>query len=82
MAVTPVLIAVLRSLLAVTLVAIIANLLQGRRPECRWPGQLSSTPVSWRTMLRNVALMAAAATVVIMGTGNPEPSFGGVGRPG
>jgi hypothetical protein len=64
-------------LLVVLTAAVAANLLRGRRPECHCFGQLSSAPVSWRTVLRNVVLMVAAAAVVFIGTDNPRPSLVG-----
>jgi hypothetical protein len=41
--------------------AISLMLATGRRPDCRCFGQLRSTPVGWRTLLRNVSLAALAA---------------------
>jgi len=62
-------------LLIVFTVAIAAAILRGRRPECHCFGQFSSAPVSWKTVLRNGALMVAAAAIVIMGTTRPGPSL-------
>ena len=62
-------------LLVVFTVAIIASLVRGRRPECHCFGQLSSAPVSWKTVMRNGILMAAAAAVAVRGPANPGPSM-------
>jgi len=62
-------------LLIVFTVAIAAALVRGRRPECHCFGQFSSAPVTWKTVLRNGALMVATAAIVIMGTARPEPSL-------
>jgi thiol-disulfide isomerase/thioredoxin/uncharacterized membrane protein YphA (DoxX/SURF4 family) len=51
------------SLLVVFIVAMIANLARGRRPECNCFGQLHSEPVGWGTVARNVVLAALAGTV-------------------
>src|SRR5690348_236157 len=46
---------------------IVANLAQGHKPNCHCFGQLQSEPVSWRTLVRNGALMMLAAFVVWKG---------------
>ena len=38
--------------------AVAVNLVRGRAPRCRCFGDLGSAPTSWRTVWRNVALMA------------------------
>jgi thiol-disulfide isomerase/thioredoxin/uncharacterized membrane protein YphA (DoxX/SURF4 family) len=48
-------------LLATFTVAIAANLLSGRQVDCHCFGQLTSGRTSWRTVGRNVALLAVAA---------------------
>lgn len=53
------------ALLLVFTTVIAVNLLKGRAPDCHCFGQLSSSPVSWRTLVRNLALLAMAALVAI-----------------
>jgi thiol-disulfide isomerase/thioredoxin len=63
-------------LLLVFTAAIVVNLVRGRRPDCHCFGQLSSAPVSWKTVLRNGALMAAAAVLIVSGRpANAGPSL-------
>lgn len=52
------------ALLAVFSVGITANLARGRAPDCHCFGQMSSSPVSWWTLVRNLALLALAGLVV------------------
>ncbi len=52
-------------LLAFFVAAIVVNLSNGRRPDCHCFGQLHSAPVGWRTLVRNVVLALAAASVVL-----------------
>jgi uncharacterized membrane protein YphA (DoxX/SURF4 family) len=47
--------------------AIGVNLARDRHPECNCFGVLSNTPIGWRTLLRNVGLLAAAATTWAVG---------------
>jgi thiol-disulfide isomerase/thioredoxin/uncharacterized membrane protein YphA (DoxX/SURF4 family) len=54
-------------LLAVFSAAIAVNLARGRRPDCHCFGQLSSEPIGWSTVLRNLALIAAGAFVIVAG---------------
>ena len=51
------------SLLAVFTAGIAVSLARGRAPNCHCFGQLSSSPVSWRTLVRNLALLALAGVV-------------------
>jgi len=64
----------LLALLAIFSVAITVNLLRGRRPACHCFGQLSSGPVGWRTLVRNIVLAVLAAVVLW-----PGPRFVGPG---
>src|ERR1041385_3627040 len=48
------------ALLALFIIAISINLARGRRPDCHCFGQLGSSPVSGKTLARNVVLLAAA----------------------
>lgn len=50
-------------LLAFT-VAIVANLVRGRRPRCACFGSWSSAPIGWRHVARNAVLLAACAVAV------------------
>jgi thiol-disulfide isomerase/thioredoxin/uncharacterized membrane protein YphA (DoxX/SURF4 family) len=47
-------------LLVLFTVAIAANLAQGRAPQCHCFGQMQSTPVSWKTIVRNLVLSSVA----------------------
>src|SRR3954465_8215421 len=49
--------------LVVFTVAIASTLTRGRSPDCHCFGQLHSSPVGWRTLVRNVALTVIAALV-------------------
>ena len=55
------------SLLLLFTSAVVGNIARGRRPECHCFGTLSSRPVSWRTVARNLALVAVAAVLVAAG---------------
>jgi thiol-disulfide isomerase/thioredoxin len=54
-------------LLVVFIAAIGVSLARGRRPDCHCFGQLSSSPVSGRTVARNAVLLALAGVVVAQG---------------
>ena len=62
-------------LLAVFTVVITVSLARGRRPECHCFGKLSSAPVGWGSVVRNVALIAAAAVVTGAGPAHAGPSM-------
>ena len=49
--------------------AILVNLAQGKRPDCHCFGRLSSKPLGWRTVARNVVLMALGV-LVLTGAGS------------
>lgn len=51
-------------LLCVFTVGIAVNLARGRAPACHCFGQLSSSAVSWRTLVRNFVLLMLAAGVL------------------
>ncbi len=55
--------AALAGLLILFIGGIAVNLARGRRPDCHCFGQLSSAPVSVKTLVRNAALLAIAAWV-------------------
>ena len=63
-------------LLGLFTTAIAANILSGRRPTCQCFGQIASAPVGWRTLLRNLALLALAISLAIPGIAAPlEPAI-------
>lgn len=51
-------------LLVAFTVAILVNLGRGRRPDCHCFGQLSTKPLGWRTVARNVVLLALTGVVL------------------
>lgn len=57
-------------LLAVFIAAISRALSKGRTPDCNCFGQVSSAQISWRTLARNVALLAIATLVIWKGPGS------------
>jgi thiol-disulfide isomerase/thioredoxin len=59
------------ALLVLFSAAIAVNLLQHRKPNCNCFGQLHSAPIGWPTFVRNLALTAFAATIVLDGR-NPK----------
>jgi peroxiredoxin/uncharacterized membrane protein YphA (DoxX/SURF4 family) len=50
-------------------VAIAANLLRGKTPDCHCFGQIASRPLSWSLFGRNLVLLALAALVFTSGPG-------------
>lgn len=60
------------SLLAAFSAAIAANLLRGRRPDCRCFGQVGGGPIGGSTLLRNACIAALAVGAVAI-----EPATGG-----
>jgi peroxiredoxin len=61
------------ALLLLFTVVIGANLARGRQPDCRCFGQLSSSPVGWKTLARNGALAGVAGFVLSQGTNQTSP---------
>lgn len=59
------------ALLSIFSVAVVVNLAGGRTPDCRCFGQFGSKPISWRTLARNLALMAIASFIVARPGPNP-----------
>jgi hypothetical protein len=57
------------ALLALFLAGISRSLAQGRQPDCRCFGQLHSAPIGWKTLARNLALLAVAALAAAAGPG-------------
>jgi peroxiredoxin/uncharacterized membrane protein YphA (DoxX/SURF4 family) len=62
------------ALLFVFTAAVVSSIARGRRPGCHCFGALSSKPVSWGTVARNLALAAVAAVVVSAGPDDVGPS--------
>jgi hypothetical protein len=65
------------AVLVVFAVGIVVALARGRQPECHCSGQLHSATVTWRTLLRDVALIAATVFVVVVGRSNAVRSATG-----
>jgi Methylamine utilisation protein MauE len=57
-------------LLGFFLAGITLTLVRGRQPDCRCFGQLHRAPVTWKTLVRNLALAAGAALVAVEGPGS------------
>lgn len=68
-------------LLALFSVAIAVSLARGRAPDCHCFGQLHSEPASWKTLVRNGALLALAV-VALAGSaaGDPTSAVAWIGR--
>lgn len=62
-------------LLLVFIAGISVNLVRGRRPDCHCFGQLHSSPVGWKTIVRNSALSGLAVLVIWQGRENRAPSY-------
>src|SRR5918998_1880730 len=62
------------ALLLLFVVGIAANLVRGRKPECRCFGQLHSGPAGPKTLVRNGVLAAVAGFVVWEGYNGAGPS--------
>src|SRR5437762_9298964 len=62
--------------LLVCLTAVVgANLAVGRHPNCNCFGSLSGGPITWRTFLRNLAMLALAVLIIWQGRDSPELSL-------
>ncbi|HEV8483299.1 MAG TPA: MauE/DoxX family redox-associated membrane protein [Blastocatellia bacterium] len=59
------------ALLFMFAVGIAVNLARGQSPDCHCFGQLHSEPVSWLTFARNLALIAIAGVIFVLGKNNP-----------
>ncbi len=62
------------TLLLCFIAGISVSLMQGRRPDCHCFGQLHSSPIGWRTLVRNIVLCGIAAGIVWRGRTNPGAS--------
>ncbi len=60
-------------LLAVFTLALIGQLLRGKRPTCACFGALTQSPISWESVGRNGLLMALAIGLVVLRTTNSLP---------
>jgi len=47
------------------------NLMRGRTPNCHCFGQLSSRPIGWPMLIRNLVLAALASFIIVFGWRNP-----------
>jgi hypothetical protein len=63
------------SLLLLFILGISVNLARGRTPDCHCFGQLSSAPIGWPTLVRNVVLGALSLFVLWQGRDNPGLSI-------
>jgi peroxiredoxin/uncharacterized membrane protein YphA (DoxX/SURF4 family) len=59
------------ALLLMFAVGIAVNLAGGKSPDCHCFGQLHSEPISWLTFARNLALVAVAGVIVVLGKNDP-----------
>ena len=59
------------ALLVMFAAGIAVNLARGNSPDCHCFGQLHSEPVSWLTFARNLALIALAGVIVVLGKDSP-----------
>lgn len=67
------------ALLVAFIAGIAANLARGRQPDCHCFGQLHSSPIGWRTLVRNVVLAALGAFVLAAGPGRAGEAGGWIG---
>jgi peroxiredoxin/uncharacterized membrane protein YphA (DoxX/SURF4 family) len=61
------------AMLSTFIIGIVANLAQGRTPDCHCFGKLHSEPVGWSTVARNAGLAAIAGFIVSRGSGHIGP---------
>src|ERR1700730_14025295 len=55
--------------------AISLTLVRGRRPDCHCFGQLHSSPIGWKTVVRNLMLVAVAAFILWQQAKHPGLGF-------
>jgi peroxiredoxin len=67
------------ALLAVFSAAVAISLARGLRPDCHCFGQLTASPIGWRTLARNGVLAVVAAFITIGGWPDGGTSLGAVG---
>jgi thiol-disulfide isomerase/thioredoxin len=63
------------ALLGIFVIGIAVNLARGRKPDCQCFGQLQSSPIGWKTLLRNGVLGAVAGWLVFRGPLRDGPSL-------
>lgn len=63
------------ALFGIFIIAIGVNLARGRKPDCHCFGQLQSTPIGWKTLLRNSVLGVVAGWLVFRGPLGDGPSL-------
>jgi peroxiredoxin/uncharacterized membrane protein YphA (DoxX/SURF4 family) len=66
------------ALLTCFVLAIGANLLRGKTPDCHCFGQLHSAPAGPKTLIRNLILLALAILMAAQGTKNTGPGIGDI----
>jgi thiol-disulfide isomerase/thioredoxin len=65
------------TLLLIFIAGISISLIRGRKPDCHCFGQLSSAPIGWQTLVRNIVLAGFSAWIV--GQGREDPGASVVG---
>jgi thiol-disulfide isomerase/thioredoxin len=63
------------TLLLIFITGISISLLHGRKPDCHCFGQLYSSPIGWKTLVRNVVLAGITAGFVWQGREQPGASI-------
>ena len=63
------------ALLGIFVIGIGINLARGRKPDCHCFGQLQSSPIGWKTLLRNSLLGVIAGCLVFRGPLRDGPSL-------
>lgn len=62
-------------LLLAFILAILFNMIVGRRPDCHCFGQFHSAPISYKTLIRNLLLALAALILFLPGRHYPHPDL-------
>lgn len=63
------------ALLLLFVIGIGSNLARGHTPDCHCFGQLSSRPIGWSILTRNLLLVVLAACIAVFGWSNPGPDL-------
>lgn len=63
------------ALLVLFMLAVVFAMIRGRKPDCHCFGQLHSSPVGWRTLVRNIALAALAGWISSRHPGDVGPGL-------
>jgi len=61
-------------LLLLFIIGVSINLALGHRPDCHCFGRLYSTPIGWKTLLRNAVLAVFSLILIWKGKANPGPA--------